>query len=413
MSRFIFFVLLIVIKFYLYISLYRLTNIKFIRCIAIVFCVASFLSVIFGFYYISLGFGGGLSSMTFIQNFSIALMLSFFICEMLIVSFYLLQDLMTIIFIGFQYFFVKKEKTVKPKRRQFLKKIALLIGGGAFSSFLYGITWGKYNYKVVNQELCFDDLPDSFDGFRIAQISDIHAGSFDNATAVRRGFDILQKQNADLILFTGDLVNTFASEIEPYIGDLKKLTAPYGKFSILGNHDYSMYRRLFEDEEHAKKNSNQIKAHHKSMNFQLLLNKNVKLKKNGEYIRLIGVENWGRSHHFAKAGDLDLAIQGCEDKEFSILMSHDPTHWEDKVLDSEKHIHLTLSGHTHGLQMGISLPEFKWSPIKYFYKYWAGLYNVKGKYLYVNRGFGFLAFAGRVGMFPEITIIELKKNKVI
>ena len=309
------------------------------------------------------------------------------------------------------FFILKKQKPGKPQRRQFLKKMAVLIGGGAFSSFLYGITWGKYNYKVVNQQLTFDDLPDSFDGFRIAQISDIHAGSFDNDVAVRRGFELLQKQNADLILFTGDLVNSYASEMEPYIEDMKKLTAGYCKFSILGNHDYSMYRKLFDDEEHAQRNFKQIKDHHKTMNFHLLLNNNIKLKKNGQYIRLIGVENWGRSHHFSKAGDLDLATQGCEDNEFSILMSHDPTHWEDKVKDNKKHIHLTLSGHTHGLQMGIDLPVFKWSPIKYFYKYWAGLYKERGKYLYVNRGFGFLAFAGRVGIFPEITILELKKTK--
>ena len=412
MRGILFFVFLIVIKVYLYISLFRLFNKNALRYIVLALSFASFLSVGLGCYTVFTGFVGGISNMSFVQNFSFALMLSFFICEILIAPFFFLEDLMTMIVNGFRHFILKKQKPVKPKRRQFLKKIAVLIGGGVFSSFLYGITWGKYNYKVVNQQLTFDDLPDSFDGFRIAQISDIHAGSFDNDAAVRRGFDILQKQNADLILFTGDLVNNFASEIEPYMEDLKKLTAPYGKFSILGNHDYSMYRRLFDDEEHAQMNFKHIKDHHKTMNFHLLLNNNIKLKKNGQYIRLIGVENWGRSHHFSKAGDLDLAIQGCEDKEFSILMSHDPTHWEDKVLDNNKHIHLTLSGHTHGLQMGIDLPEFKWSPIKYFYKYWAGLYKVRGKYLYVNRGFGFLAFAGRIGIFPEITILELKKNKV-
>jgi predicted MPP superfamily phosphohydrolase len=410
MARFIFFCFVIVMKFYIYFSLIRLFKRPLYRNLSMGLAVVSALSTIAGIYTLVERFGGGISTVTVFSNYSLALMISFLVSEVFVSVFFLLDDIVGLFHKGYHRFNKKTEEGALSERRKFLKRAGVLLGAIPFASFLHGITFGKYNFTVHNQSLAFDDLPDAFNGFRIAQISDIHSGSFDSEDAVREGIKILQEQKADVILFTGDLVNSFASEIEPYLEDFKGLTAPYGKFSVLGNHDYPMYKRMFDDEEHGQRNLAQIKEHHKTMEFNLLLNESTKLEKEGAHIRLIGVENWGRSNHFPKAGDLDLATADCEEKEFKVLLSHDPTHWEDHVKSYEKHIHLTLSGHTHGFQMGIDLPMFKWSPIKYVYKYWAGLYEEAGKFLYVNRGFGFLLFAGRVGVFPEITVFELTKK---
>lgn len=402
--------LIVVLKVYVYVNLVRLAKRKLYHWLAIFLGGVSILSIITGLYTLFNSFSGGISHASAFSNYSLALMISFLVFELLLGAFFLLSDLWNLGRWGYHLIFIKKAEERSFDRRQFLKKAGVLISAVPFASFLYGITWGKYNFTVHNQVLEFDDLPDAFDGFKVAQISDIHSGSFDNIEEVRKGIQLLQKQKADVILFTGDLVNSYASEIEPYIKDFKELTAPYGKFSVLGNHDYPMYKRMFDGDEHGQRNLNEIKEHHKTMQFNLLLNESTKLEKDGAYIQLIGVENWGRSRHFPKIGDLDLATADCNADDFKVLMSHDPTHWEDKVKTYDKHIHLTLSGHTHGLQMGIDLPMFKWSPIKYVYKHWAGLYEEAGKFLYVNRGFGFLGFAGRVGMFPEITVFELKKK---
>jgi len=411
MGRFGLWGFIIIMKVYLYFSLIRLSKKLLYRNLAIGLTVLSVLSTIAGVYTMIVKFGGGISSVTAFSNYSLALMISFLVCELFVSAFFLLDDIVGLFHKGYHRFSKQEEEDLQPlERRKFLKRAGVLLGAIPFASFLHGITFGKYNFTVHKQALAFEDLPDVFDGFRIAQISDIHSGSFDNQGAVRKGIKLLQEQKADVILFTGDLVNSFASEIEPYLEDFKDLTAPYGKFSVLGNHDYPMYKRMFDDEEHGQRNLAQIKEHHKTMQFNLLLNESTKLEKEGKYIRLIGVENWGRSRHFPKAGDLDLATADCEAADFKILMSHDPTHWNDHVKSYDKHIHLTLSGHTHGFQMGIDLPMFKWSPIKYVYEHWAGLYEEAGKFLYVNRGFGFLGFAGRVGVFPEITVFELTKK---
>lgn len=402
-----FWLLVVVLKCYVYIQFARLVKQPLYRWGVLLLAIVSILSMVGGLHTLWNDFAGGISHVSAFSNYSLALMISFLVVEVLVAAFFILDDLWG----GTKrvYHFFKQEEAHKG-RRQFLKKAGIWIGSMPFASFLYGITWGKYNFTVHRQVLEFSDLPAAFDGFKIAQISDIHSGSFDHPESVRKGIQLLQEQQADVILFTGDLVNSYASEIEPYIQDFKTLTAPYGKFSVLGNHDYPMYKRMFDSDEHGQKNLDQIKAHHKAMEFNLLLNDSTKLEKEGAYIRLIGVENWGRSRHFPKLGDLDKATTACQKEEFRVLMSHDPTHWEDKIKQYDKHIHLTVSGHTHGLQMGIDLPMFKWSPIKYVYQHWAGLYEEAGKFLYVNRGFGFLGFAGRVGIFPEITLFELKKK---
>jgi len=299
------------------------------------------------------------------------------------------------------------EKQYVPARRRFVSEAAVLAAAVPFTSFLYAMFKGKYDYKVHRHTLYFEDLPEAFDGFTITQISDVHSGSFDNAEAVQRGIDIAKAQKSDLFVFTGDLVNNVASEIEPYLGHFSQLKAPYGQFSILGNHDYGDYVKWRNEGDKAA-NLEKLKAHHKTLGYKLLLDENVRLEKDGQKIVLIGVQNWGRD--FIQKGDLDRAMQGVETDEFKILLSHDPTHWEDKVRHHPSLIHLTLAGHTHGAQFGVETDKFRWSPVKYTYLDWAGLLVENKRHLYVNRGFGFLAFSGRLGIWPEITVIELKRK---
>lgn len=297
-----------------------------------------------------------------------------------------------------------------PERRRFVSQIALGIAAIPFASLLYGMTTGKYNFKVIKQTLFFPDLPEAFEGTTITHISDIHSGSFDDAEKIEYAIDLINEQNSDLVLFTGDLVNTHATEMDPWIDTFKRIHNPkYGKFSVLGNHDYGEYIDWPSKEDKAA-NFENIKAIHGKIDFKLLLNEHIKIKNDNQELAIVGVENWGRN--FGERGDLALAGKGLTKDDFKILMSHDPSHWDEKVQYNEKHYHLTLSGHTHGFQFGIEIPGWlKWSPVQYVYKQWAGLYKNAGRYIYVNRGFGFHAYPGRVGIMPEITVIQLKKGE--
>lgn len=294
-----------------------------------------------------------------------------------------------------------------PARRKFISEIAILVAAVPLSGFLYAMLWGKYDYRLYKETLYFDDLPDAFDGFTITQISDIHSGSFDNKSAVQKGIDLAKEQKSDLFVFTGDLVNNAAWEIEPYIEMFKQLKAPFGQFSILGNHDYGDYIQWNSEEEKAA-NLERVKGQHKKLEYRLMLDENVVLEKNGQKISLIGVQNWGRG--FIQIGNLDKALQGVDPGAFKILLSHDPTHWEEKVRHNPIKIQLTLSGHTHGAQFGVEAGKLRWSPVQYRYYDWAGPAEQNGRQLYVNRGFGFLAFSGRLGIWPEVTVITLKKR---
>ena len=308
---------------------------------------------------------------------------------------------------GFNYFVNSKSTTFLADRREFVSKVALGLAAIPFASVLYGMARGKYNYQVLNHTLFFEDLPKSFEGFKITHISDIHSGSFDDAEKIGVGIDLINEQSSDVILFTGDLVNNTANEMNPWISLFKSLKAPLGKFSVLGNHDYGEYVQWKTSEE-KEQNFQAIKEIHPKIGFNLLLNDSVYLEKGSDKIALIGVENWGT--RFKKAGDLNLASSKISKEDFKILMSHDPSHWELEVKENNFNYQLTLSGHTHGLQMGIEIPGwFRWSPSQYVYKQWAGLYEEFGRYINVNRGFGYHAFPGRVGIWPEITVIELKK----
>ncbi len=296
-----------------------------------------------------------------------------------------------------------------PSRRKIISQIALGLASIPFASLLYGMYRGKYNYKVLSYNLEFEDLPDAFDGFKITQISDIHSGSFDNQTKVQYGVDLVNQQKSDLVLFTGDLVNNRADEIKPWIKIFNKIKAEIGVFSILGNHDYGDYMR-WESPAAKRKNMEDLYDAHNEMGWDLLLNESRFIEKDGDRLAIIGVENWGSG--FKKAGDLNKALNKVSENDFKILLTHDPSHWEAQVIPHPFKIHLTLSGHTHGMQFGIEIPGIiKWSPAKWRYKQWAGIYSEKNQYLNVNRGFGYLAYPGRVGMWPEVSVITLSKSK--
>jgi len=296
-----------------------------------------------------------------------------------------------------------------PCRRKFVSQIALGIAAIPFASFLYGVTKGKYNFKILKYELAFDDLPEAFDGFTITQISDIHSGSFTDKSKVQYALDLVAEQKSDLLLFTGDLVNDMASEMDGFIEMFSQLKAPYGQYSVLGNHDYGDYADWKGREDEERRNFEAIKNIHSKIGFELLLNESRYIEKDNQKLALVGVENWSKGYR--ESGDLKKASTLVDQKDFKVLMSHDPTHWEHQVKENDFNYQLTLSGHTHGLQTGIEIPGFiKWSPASFVYKQWAGLYEEFGRYVNVNRGFGFHVLAGRVGIWPEITVIKLKKS---
>jgi predicted MPP superfamily phosphohydrolase len=296
-----------------------------------------------------------------------------------------------------------------PSRRKFVSQLALALAAIPFAGILHGIFKGRYNYRVIKKTIFFPDLPAEFDGFRLTQISDVHSGSFDNPEKIAYGIDLINQQKSDVILFTGDLVNNRADEMDPWKEIFSRLEAPMGMYSILGNHDYGDYSE-WPSPKAKQANMEKLYRTHAEIGFDLLRNENRQLERNGAKIRLVGVENWGKG--FAQHGDLERAFADTDPQEFHILMSHDPSHFDEIVKLHPKKMALTLSGHTHGMQFGIEIPGLiRWSPVKYRYPKWAGLYQEDGRYLYVNRGFGFLAFPGRVGIWPEITVLELRKGE--
>ncbi len=293
-------------------------------------------------------------------------------------------------------------------RSAFLSWIGLGLGGGLFGTLMYGFS-NKYNYQVKKVKLAFNNLPKSFDGLKIVHISDIHSGSFQNKPAVNKGVDMILQQKADLILFTGDLVNDRADEMKDYMDVFNRVKAPMGVFSTLGNHDYGDYVS-WPSAQAKKENMERLKKVHADLGWRLLMNEHVLLEKNNEQIALLGIENWGSKARFPKYGKMYEAYPGTEKIPFKILMSHDPSHWDAEVRTHYPDIDLALAGHTHGMQFGLENPYFKWSPVQWMYKQWAGLYEEGKQKLYVNRGYGFLGYPGRVGILPEITVIELISN---
>lgn len=290
-------------------------------------------------------------------------------------------------------------------RSVFLTWLGVAAGTGLFGSLLYGFS-NKYNYQLKKIALAFEKLPASFRGLKVVHISDIHCGSFNNKNAVEKGVQKIMGLQPDLILFTGDLVNNKADEMKDYMDLFSRLKAPMGVFSVLGNHDYGDYVK-WDSKEEKVANLEKLKKVHRDLGWKLLMNEHVMLEKNNEKIALLGVENWSAKSNFPKYGKLTNAYDGAQNASFKILMSHDPSHWDAQVKKEYSDIDLMLSGHTHGMQFGVELPWLKWSPVQYVYKQWAGLYEDGQQRLYVNRGFGFLGYPGRVGILPEITLIEL------
>ena len=343
--------------------------------------------------------------------YAIGFFISLFVFQILVTIFLLGEDIFRIPQ-GIYAYFSKMPDQVQflPQRRKLISQIAIGLAAIPFASLLYGMFRGKYNFKVLSYKLEYDDLPEAFEGFKIAQISDIHSGSFDNPKKVQYGVDLVNAQDADVVFFTGDIVNNRAEEILPWIQTFKKINAKHGVYSILGNHDYGDYSP-WESPEAKKKNMEDLKKAQKKMGWDLLLNESRFIEKQGQRIAILGVENWG-SGGFKKAGDLNKALSNVAAEDFKILMSHDPSHWEAEVIPHPFNIHLTLSGHTHGMQFGIEIPGWiKWSPIKWRYKQWAGIYEKLNQRLNVNRGFGYLAYPGRVGIWPEVTVITLNRSK--
>lgn len=408
-SRFLFLCLiLIIIELYAFQSLRTLIKLKWVL---VSYQIVSLLLLIFIVYsFMQFDRSVGQTKQTMI---TLALLLLVYIPKIVVTLILMCEDIFRIGAGTVNYFSnYNSEINFLPSRRKFVSQIGLGLAAIPFLSLIYGVTKGKYNFKVIKQQIFYPDLPDAFDGFKITQISDVHSGSFDNAEKIKYAIDLINEQNSDIILFTGDIVNTRANEMNPWIDIFKSIKKhEYGKYSVLGNHDYGEYV-TWPSEQEKTANFEAIKNLHGQIDFKLLLNEHLFIEKGVDKIALIGVENWG--NNFKKVGDINLASANLTKKDFKILMSHDPSHWEYEVKNHEKHFHLTLSGHTHGMQFGIEIPGFiKWSLAQYVYKQWAGLYENKGRYVYVNRGFGFHAYPGRVGIMPEITVLELKKGKNI
>ncbi|TYQ00296.1 hypothetical protein C7447_101906 [Tenacibaculum adriaticum] len=400
-SSIIFSVVIIMLELYAFQAIKMMTNNKIFRYVWLmigVFAYVNFFITIFGY--------ERSDGQTKEFQWAVGLLLLALLPKLIIVFFMFGEDIVRGAQKGISYF-SPGETEALAGRRKFIAQIALGIAALPFTSLLYGMVRGKHNYKVLKYQLPFKDLPEAFDGFTITQITDIHSGSFTNKEKIQYGVDLINEQKSDILLFTGDIVNNFAHEMDDWVDVFKQLHAPIGKYSILGNHDYGDYSD-WKSEEDKEENFKAVKDIHPKIGFDLLLNEHRYIEKDGQKIALVGVENWGKG--FKKAGDLKQATSGIQKEDFKILMSHDPSHWEYEVKEDDFNYHLTLSGHTHGLQFGIEIPGFiKWSPAQYVYKQWAGLYEEFGRYINVNRGFGYHAFPGRVGIWPEITVIELKK----
>lgn len=328
--------------------------------------------------------------------------------KLLVVGVLLIDDLRRLGMYLYQQF--TGDADYRPGRSRFLTQLGLMLGAIPFFSLLYGMWRNPYRYQLFREQVHLPDLPEALDGLKIVQISDIHTGSFLLKEPIVNAIDLINAQEPDLVFFTGDLVNNKAEEAQPYVEIFDKIRARYGVFSVLGNHDYGDYVRWDKDED-KRVNMELLKDTHRRLGWQLLLNEHRTVTINGEEVAILGVENYSAHPRFPKYGDLAAAYRGTEQARLKLLLSHDPSHWEEQIVQEFKDIALTFSGHTHGMQFGVEIPGwFKWSPIKYVYTQWAGMYQREQQYLYVNRGLGYLGYPGRVGILPEVTLVELKRG---
>lgn len=399
-------VVMILVEIYLYTALRKFTDNQYIlfgSIMATVF-VLSFMAYNFFFFDRNVG-----QTPRFMWSVGLFMLISF--PKAIMLFFFITEDMFRLMAaMANRILYQNHSGSFIPERRKFVFQAAMGFAAIPFLALLHGMTLGKYNFKLLKEKLAYKTLPDAFDGFRILHITDIHSGSLDNRKKIEEAIELINAQTYDLLLFTGDIVNNFHWEMDKWVDVFSKIKkAPYGNFAVLGNHDYGEYSD-WKTEELKLDNFNKIKAIFPKIGFELLLNENRVIKKDGQEISLIGIENWGA--RFKKAGDLAKASKGVDPNQFKILMSHDPSHWDLEVKDHDVRYDLTLSGHTHGMQLGIEVPALgiKWSPSQYVYPQWAGLYEHKDRRVYVNRGFGYHFYPGRVGIWPEITVLELVKG---
>ncbi|HHZ65352.1 MAG TPA: metallophosphoesterase [Flavobacteriales bacterium] len=346
-----------------------------------------------------------------VRLYGMSILMMFMICKVLGVLPLLIDDIVRFFKLIVQLFIREHGVDAGGKgisRAKFLSQMAMVVAAIPLATFLFGMMRGAFNYQIRKVSIKLPNLPESFKGFKIVQISDLHIGSFVSDSPLNTAFSMIADQKPDVILFTGDLVNNRADEAEEFVEQLSSLSAPEGVFSVLGNHDYGHYVKWKNDSERIA-NVEKLKLLQKDVGWKLLMNESHIFEKNGEKLALIGIENWSSKMNFPKYGQLAKAHAEAADVPCKILMSHDPSHWEAETTEQFKDISLTLSGHTHGMQFGIEIPGLKWSPIQYVYKQWAGLYQKGDQYLYVNRGLGFIGYMGRVGIMPEITVVELDR----
>ena len=402
--------ILLVIDFYVFNAIRFLSqnnSVKFRTILFTVYWIISAAAVLFVFIFPNSDY---LQKHIVFRNYVFAIVIGLFFAKLIAAVFFLLDDVRRVFVWLMAKIFPKTgvdftHEGTHINRSVFLSWLGLALGTGLFATLLYGFS-NKYNYKVRKIKLSFENLPKGFKGFRFVQISDIHSGSFTDKAAVEKGVELALKQKPDMILFTGDLVNDKAIEMHDYMDVFSKLKAPMGVYSTLGNHDYGDYASWPSDE--AKRaNLEHLKQIHGELGWKLMMNEHTALERNGDQIALLGIENWSAFGNFPKYGKMNLAYPGSEKYPFKILMSHDPSHWDAEIRPKYPDVDLMLAGHTHGMQFGVENPYFKWSPVQYFYKEWAGLYKVAKQVLYVNRGYGFIGYPGRVGILPEITVFEL------
>ncbi|MEO7801219.1 MAG: metallophosphoesterase [Ginsengibacter sp.] len=343
------------------------------------------------------------------RTYLLATEIGLFFAKFIAVVFFMVDDLRRLIqWASGKIFFSNtegEELSDGISRSAFLSWLGLAAGGSLFSTLVYGFS-NKYDYQIKNIDLSFDNLPAAFKGLKVVHISDIHSGSFANKAAVNRGIDKILALNPDLIIFSGDLVNDRSEEMTDYIDSFSRLKAPMGVYSTLGNHDYGDYAAWPYNGISKPQNLEILKQTHAKLGWRLLMNEHVELNKGDDKIALIGIENWSAKARFPKYGDMAKAYKGSENYPFKILISHDPSHWDAQVRSQYPDVDLMLSGHTHGMQFGVEIPGFKWSPVQYVYKQWAGLYEKDKQKLYINRGYGFIGYPGRVGILPEITLLN-------
>lgn len=398
--------LILAIELYSYFGLKSVLFASQPKIYSIIYGITVILTIIGVFLFLKAG-AKGFVDLSTTTSILFGLAFSFTIAKLIISANFLVEDL----FRSFLWLFqsvVNFRSAELISRSYILSFVSLSMASILFLLLNYGVSFGKYNFQVHKKTIEFENLPKEFDGFKIAQLSDLHLGTFDNVKKVQKGLNMLQAENPDVILFTGDMVNNKAIEAKRFVDLIKKLEAPYGKFIVWGNHDYGSYVH-WNSEAERQKNLSELNEIGIEMGLKWLNNANFPLVKNNDTLHLVGVENWGLPP-FPQKGDLDKALENIDSKDFSVLLSHDPTHWREKVLKHKKKVALTLSGHTHGMQFGIEIGNFRWSPVKYRYKDWADLFEENGQFLYVNRGFGCIGYPGRVGILPEITIIELRKK---